>query len=149
VAKLFGVTTSSATLRTLSGFGCRFVRSAVVVSVIGITSALRFRWLTLRHFWRIMRHVIADPPALQPENTDLLKRRNGAVPRSPRARALSTVPWRPIAEGPPSFDGPRQRGGCAPQNDQASRLTNAVLELASGEFAAAQIDPARDRPSLA
>jgi hypothetical protein len=32
-----------------------------------------------------------------------------AVARAPRRVSPSTVPWRPIAEGPPSFDGPRQR----------------------------------------
>jgi hypothetical protein len=32
----------------------------------------------------------------------------GAVARSPRRVSPSTVPWRPIAKGPPSFDDPRQ-----------------------------------------
>ena len=45
----------------------------------------------------------------------------------------------------PSWDCHRQR---PPQNNQASRLANAVLELASSEFAAAQNRSVRNRPSL-
>jgi hypothetical protein len=50
-----------------------------------------------------------------------------AVARSPRFRALSTGPGRPIAEGPRSFDGPRQYSLASRDHDDggsiAGRLT--------------------------
>src|SRR5882724_7427764 len=89
VAKLFGVTTSSATMRALSGFGCRFGRAAVVVVSVIARSSKR----------KPASDLLPTAPALQGWNSqrsDILIHRRGAVP--PEGFALQG-PCRPIAEG--------------------------------------------------